>query len=181
MYTAVAADVGQKLKAIAMYTDPQGSGKTAEAETSSAIGASNSAPTFDDGSTATRTLAENATVGTNVGNAIDASDSSDNDTLVYAIKSGNDGGSFTIDATDGQLKSKTGVTYNFESTKKSYTVVVTVHDGKDAAGDASTTVDNEITVTINLTNVNEEPDAHVSPGHKVRARELDRRPYVYGD
>ena len=37
MYTTVAADVGQKLKAIAMYTDPQGSGKTAEAETSGPI------------------------------------------------------------------------------------------------------------------------------------------------
>ncbi len=163
MYTAVAADVDQKLKAIAMYTDPQGSGKTAEAETSSAIGSSNSAPTFDDGTTATRSLAENPTVGTDVGNAIAASDSDSGDTLTYAIKSGNDGGSFTIDATDGQLKSKAGVTYNFESTKKSYTVVVTVHDGKDAAGDASTTVDDEITVTINLTNVNEEPDIASAP------------------
>ena len=56
------------------------------------------------------------------------------------------------------MKSKSGVMYNFESTKKSYTVVVTVHDGKDAAGGTdTTTIDDEITVTINLTNVNETP------------------------
>ena len=71
----------------------------------------------------------------------------------------------TIDATDGQLKSKTGVMYNFESTKKSYTVVVTVHDGKDAAGGTdTTTIDDEITVTINLTNVNEKPALTSPPG-----------------
>ena len=74
-----------------------------------------------------------------VGNAIAASDSDSGDTLVYAIKSGNDGASFDIDSTDGQLKSKTGITYNFEDTKKSYTVTVTVHDGKDAAGGTDTT------------------------------------------
>ena len=165
-YTTVAADVGKYLRVTATYTDAQGPGKSASAITSGPIGASNAAPTFDDGTTATRSLAENPTVGTDVGNAIAASDSDSGDTLTYAIKSGNDGGSFTIDATDGQLKSKTGVTYNFESTKKSYTVVVTVHDGKDAAGDASTTVDAEITVTINLTNVNEEPDITSPPATK---------------
>ena len=57
-------------------------------------------------------------MGTNVGNAIEASDSDSGDTLTYAIKSGNDGASFTIDATDGQLKSKTGVTYNFEPRRR---------------------------------------------------------------
>ena len=157
-YTAVAADVGNKLRVTANYTDPEGSGKTAEAETSSAIGSSNSAPTFINGMTATRTLPENSGLGVNVvGGTITATDSDSGDTLVYAIKSGNDGGSFTIDTTDGQLKSKAGITYNFEATKNSYTVIVTVHDGKDAAGDTDTTIDDEITVTINLTNVNEEP------------------------
>ena len=155
-YTTVAADVGKKLKAIASYTDPQGSGKSAEAETSGAIGASNTMPTFDDGMATTRTVPENSAVGTNVGDAVGAMDS-DNDTLTYAIKSGNDGASFTIDSTDGQLKTKNGITYNYEAAKNSYTVVVTVHDGKDAADDTSTSVDDEITVTINVTDVNETP------------------------
>ena len=65
--------------------------------------------------------------------------------------------SFTIDTASGQIKT-TGVTYNFEATKKSYTVTVNVHDGKDAAGGTDTsTIDDSITVTINLTNVNEAP------------------------
>ncbi len=86
-----------------------------------------------------------------------ATDGDSGDTLTYGIKSGNDGGSFTIDTTDGQLKSKAGITYNYEGSKNSYTVIVTVHDGKDAAGGNSTAVDDEITVTISLTNVNETP------------------------
>ncbi len=165
-YVLVAADVEKYLRVRVNYTDGFSSGRSAISVSRGPIGASNSEPTFDDGMTATRTLPENPTMVTDVGNAIAASDSDSGDTLTYAIKSGNDGGSFTIDATDGQLKSKTGVTYNFESTKKSYTVVVTVHDGKDAAGDASTTVDAEITVTINLTNVNEEPDITSPPATK---------------
>ena len=166
-YLPVAADVTKYLRVKVNYTDGQGSGKSATSVSRGPIGASNSEPTFDDGSTATRTLAENVAripaVVTDVGNAIAASDSDSGDTLVYAIKSGNDGASFTIDTSDGQLKSKSGTTYDFESMKKSYTVVVTVHDGKDVAGDPSSTVDAEITVTINLTNVNEEPALTLPP------------------
>ena len=56
-------------------------------------------------------------------------------------------------------ETKTGVThnYNFEATKNSYTVIVDVRDSKDAAGNADTATDDSITVTINLTNVNEAP------------------------
>ena len=114
----MADDVGKKLRARATYTDNQGSGKSAQADTG-VIGSSNAAPTFDDGTTTTRTVAENSAAGTNVGAVVDASDG-DNDTLTYAIESGNDGASFTIDSTSGQLKTKTGVTYNYEATKNSY-------------------------------------------------------------
>ena len=156
-YVPVAADVGKWLKVKVSYADAEGSGKSATSVSRGPIGASNSAPTFDDGLTAMRTLPENSDVGTNAGNAVEASDTDGGDTLTYAIKSGNDGASFDIDTTDGQLKSKTGVTYNFEGSKNSYTVIMTVHDGKDAAGGNSNAVDDEITVTINLTNVNEKP------------------------
>ena len=165
-YVPVAADVTKYLKVRVNYTDGFGSGRSATSSARGPIGASNAAPTFNDGTTATRTLVENPAVGTNAGNAIAATDTDRGDTLVYAIKSGGDGGSFTIDSSTGQLKSKSGVTYNFEATKNSYTVVVTVHDGKDTAGGASTTVDDEITVTINLTNVNEEPDITSAPATK---------------
>ena len=56
-YTLVAADVGKYLRATASYTDPQGSGKNANAVTGGAVEAGNSAPTFVDGSSATRTVA----------------------------------------------------------------------------------------------------------------------------
>ena len=48
-------------------------------------------------------------------------------------------------------------------------MTVTVHDGKDAAGGTEHTVDDEITVTINLTNVNEEPVLTSPPRRFVRA------------
>ena len=158
MYTTVAADVGQKLKAIANYTDPQGSGKSADAVTSGPIGASNSEPTFNDGMTAMRTLPENSGLGENVvGGTITATDG-DNDTLTYSL-TGMDAGKFEVDS-NGQIKTKSGSTqtFNFEDTNNnSFSVTLDVRDSKDLAGGSNTTIDDSIAVTINLTNVNEAP------------------------
>ena len=157
-YTMVAADVGKYLRATASYTDPQGSSKSANAVTSGAVAASNAEPMFS-ASTAMRTLPENSGAGVNVtGGTITATDSDSGDTLFYSL-TGSDAGSFEIDSSSGQLKTKAGVThnFNFESAKKAYTVTVNVRDSKDAAGDANTVTDDSITVTINLTNVNEAP------------------------
>ena len=57
------------------------------------------------------------------------------------------------------MKTKTGVIhdFNFEATKKSYSVTIEVRDSKDAAGNSNATTDDTIAVTINLTNVNEPP------------------------
>ena len=156
-YTSVAADVGKYLQATASYTDPEGSGKTATAVTGQ-IGASNSEPEFS-AETAIRTLPENSGAGVNVvGGTTAATDSDSGDTLTYTL-TGTDAGSFEIDS-NGQLKTKTGVShnFNFEATKNSYSVTVSVHDGKDAAGNAdTTTTDASIDVTIDLINVNEAP------------------------
>ena len=156
-YTPVAADVGKYLRATVTYTDPEGSGKTASEVSSSTVGGSNAEPTFDDGATATRTLPENSGAGVSVvGGAITATDG-DSDTLTYSL-TGTDAARFEIDSS-GQIKVKTGSThsFNFEATKKSYSVTVTVRDSKDAAGAADTAVDDTIAVTIDLTNVNETP------------------------
>ena len=152
-YTLVALDVGQYLSARASYTDGQGSGKTADSDPTGPVGASNSEPLFADDST-TRTLPENSGAGANVGTAVSATDS-DGDTLTYSL-SGTDGSKFTIVDTSGQIQAKSGQTYNFEGTN-SYTVRVRVRDNKDSAGNADTLNDDVITVTINLTNVNEAP------------------------
>ena len=120
------------------------------------VGASNSEPTFS-AMTATRTLPENSSTGTNVGNRSDGLGQRQRHADLRA-EDRTTSGSFTIVSTSGQIQAKTGITYNFEGSKNSYTVIVTVHDGKDAAGGTDTsTIDDEIEVTINLTNVNEAP------------------------
>ena len=115
----------------------------------------------------TRTVPENSAVGTNVGSAVNATDSDSGDTLTYSLSSplgSSDASSFSVDG-NGQIKTKTGLNhnFNFEATMKSYSVTVQVRDSKDAAGNANTTVDDTIAVTINLTNVNEPPIFTVSP------------------
>ena len=156
-YTPVAADVGEYLRATVTYTDPQGSGKSASAVSSGAVGASNAEPTFDDGATATRTLPENSGAGVAVVGGVVAATDGDSDTLTYSL-TGTDAARFEIDAS-GQIKVKTGSThtFNFEAAKKSYSVTVSVRDSKDAAGNADTATDDTIAVTIDLTNVNEAP------------------------
>ena len=129
-YTPVAADVARYLQVTASYTDGLGPIETASAVTSSVVGASNAEPTFDEGASATRTVTENSTAGTNAGNAVAATDS-DNDTLTYSL-SGADASSFTIDSSNGQIRTVSGIIYNFE-VKSSYNVTVNVHDGKDIA------------------------------------------------
>ena len=69
----------------------------------------NTAPTFTDGSTTTRSVAENTAPGKHIGAAIAATDA-DNDTLTYTL-SGADAASFGIDATTGQLKTKAALDY----------------------------------------------------------------------
>ncbi len=104
----------------------------------------NRAPVFTEGNSATRTVAENTAAGTNIGNAITATDP-DNDTLIYSL-GGQDASAFSIDTTTGQLRTDAALDYE---TKSIYTVSVPVSDGK-----LTTT----IAVTINITDVVELPN-----------------------
>ena len=104
----------------------------------------NNAPTFTAGSTTSRTIAENTASGVNIGTAITATDA-DNDTLTYSL-SGTDAASFSLVSTTGQLRARSSLDYE---TKISYTVIVTVSDGKGSS--------DTITVTISFTNVAELP------------------------
>ena len=115
----------------------------------------NAAPVFSADSAA-RTLPENSGAGVDVaGGVIAATDSDSDDILTYTL-TGTDAGSFEIDS-NGQMKTKTGVThdFNFEAAKNSYSVTVNVSDSKDVAGDADTVIDDTIAVTIDLTNEDE--------------------------
>ena len=62
----------------------------------------NRAPVFTDGSSTSRSVAENTGSGVNIGSAVSANDP-DNDTLEYSI-GGTDASSFGINSTNGQLR-----------------------------------------------------------------------------
>lgn len=104
----------------------------------------NNAPVFRDGTSTTRSVAENTAANTNIGTAISATDA-DNDTLTYML-GGTDVASFSIVSTSGQLRTKAAL--DFEN-KTSYSLTITVSDGKGGR--------DTVAVTINVTDVNEQP------------------------
>ena len=111
------------------------------------------APVFAD-ATATRTVAENSAADTNVGDAFPEATDADGDPLTYSME-GMDTASFTFDASARQIKTQTGVTYNYEAAKNTYSVTVKADDG---TGGTDT-----IAVTITLTNVDEKSAKPAKP------------------
>ena len=111
----------------------------------------NNPPVFTDTAPTTRSVDENTASAADIGAPVAATDP-ESDTLVYAL-TGTDASSFTIDTASGQLK--TSASLDFE-TDSSYSVNVTVHDGKNAVGVDDTTVDATIAVTISVNNLDED-------------------------
>ena len=104
----------------------------------------NHAPVFTEGSSTTRSVAENAPAGVNIGGAVSATDL-DGDILTYSL-SGVDAGSFGIVGTSGQLQTRASLNYEEKNT---YSVVVMVTDGRGGA--------DTIGVAINVTDENDDP------------------------
>ena len=104
-----------------------------------------------------RTVPENTVAGVDIGLPVAATDDED-DTLTYTL-GGTDAPRFTIDSGTGQIRVGIGTTLDHE-TKDSYTVTVLVSDGKDADGNPDTDMapDGTTTVTITVTDVNEDPE-----------------------
>ena len=130
----------------------------------------NRAPVFTDGTSTTRTIAENTTAGTNIGSAVSATDA-DDDTLTYTL-SGTDAASFSIDSTSGQLQTKSALDYE---TKTSYSVIITVSDGS---------LTDTISVTINVTDVDETPnvtDVDETPAVTTKDNEKPNNAPVFKD
>ena len=123
------------------------------------VGDLNETPAFP-ADTATRSIAENSAVGTSIGAAVTATDP-DGDTLTYSL-TGTDASKFDIGASTGQITVKTGNVPDYEA-KTSYSVTVNVTDGEDGSGNADTTIDDTIAVTINVTDVSEPPAAPSAP------------------
>ena len=147
-YTAVNADVNKYLRATASYTDAQGGNKTAHGISTNKVDAKPPDPQPPEFSqtSVTRQVAENATVGTNVGQPVRATDP-ERKALTYTLE-GTDSNSFDIVQSSGQIQTKENVDLDFE-TKPTYTVTVRATDPG--------TLSDTIVVTINLVDVNEPP------------------------
>ena len=87
----------------------------------------NNVPVFSDGVSATRSVSATASAGASVGQPVTATDADSGDTLTYSLE-GRDAGLFEIDATNGQLRTRSGITLIAGET---YTVTVTASDGTD--------------------------------------------------
>ena len=112
----------------------------------------NQAPTFNEGASATRGLAENTPSGRDIGNPVSARDL-DGGNLTYSLE-GTDAASFEIVSSTGQLRTRSGVTYDHE-TKANHSVQVRVEDGQ---GGSAT-----IPVTVQVEDVDEAPDRPAAP------------------
>ena len=113
--------------------------------------APNTPPVFDEGGTATRGVDENTAANQPIGDPLTATDA-DNDTLTYSLDTTSDA-FFDIDS-GGQLLTEAGLDHEARS---SYSVNVSVSDGKASDGTASTSTDSTITVTITVEDVDEPP------------------------
>ena len=133
------------------------------------VTAPNHPPTFDDGASTTRRVAENTPRGRTIGDPVTATDP-ENNRLTYSLADGLDKNSFDITSTGrsaGQLRTKAALDHE---TKDTYQVDVSVHDRKAADHtEDTTTIDDTIRVTITVTDVNEAPafDANTTTTYSV--------------
>ena len=161
-YTPVLGDVGRYLKATVSYTDGQGSGKSAEMTSASAV-AANPPPEFSDASP-TFAVDEGATTGTTVG-TVTATDP-DGEVVTYSL-----GGAditafredFSYDSTSGAITVKTGATIDHER-RSSYAVTITATDTAGITAMAA--------VTINVPNLDEAGAVDLPPGRPVVGKSL---------
>ena len=161
-YTAAAGDEGKVLRVKAIYTDGEGTDKDEYKLSYHAVRpapSANDAPTFSGTGVYTRSIPEDAVVGTVVGAPVTATDANADDVgkLTYDL-SGADAGSFNIDKMTGQITVAAALDYE-RSAGATYTVAVGVSD--PSVNDVTTPFDTAVVVrqgvTITATDVNEAP------------------------
>ena len=121
----------------------------------------NSLPTFVDPDNIVIDFLEHTPANTDIGSTISATDD-ETTTITYAI-SGADAVSFNFNTATSQISTKSGVTYDFERDQIIYTLTVTATDQHDGQTTKS--------VTINVEDVEEQPDRPNAPTRKNRAIE----------
>ena len=116
-------------------------------------------PVFSNTETGIRGVAENTPAGTDISDPFTATDE-DSHTLTYLILDKLDSDSFDIGSTTGQLRTKAPLDYE---TKRSYSIVIAVHDsGQDHEVDDHT-IDAAMSVIILVTDIVEEGEDEVPP------------------
>ena len=154
-YTPVIGDLSSYLRVTASYTDSHGQGKSAVAVTVDHV-LINTVPRFpgvDAGGDIEIEVEEGAgdAESGGAGEPVAGADP-DGDTLTHSL-SGADAEFFEINASTGQLQSKTPLDYETQSV---YTLIVSVRDGRDFNGNPDTAIDAFVTVTIAVVNLSEE-------------------------
>ena len=140
----------------------------------------NEAPVFDDGTSTTRSIAENTAPNQNIGDPVTAADpdiagsntdanpgTATSNALTYSL-GGTEAASFSIVGSSGQLQ--TNATLNSEN-KNSYEVTVTVTDSSK-----SSTID----VTINVENVNEFAPVFIEGNDPITRSVVENTPIGVG-
>ena len=177
-YMPADADIEYYLRATAMYTDDEGSGKSAMAVSDYSVQgqpASNSAPDFtgqdeDDqteGIQVTRSVAENTAAGQSVGAPVRGTDGN-NDVLTYTLAGADDDALFDINWGTGQIMTKSDLDLEdidltdrdvggTEGKQLQVTVRATDPSGDPEAGSVDPDNGAEVTVMITVTDVNEPP------------------------
>ena len=117
-------------------------------------------PSFSEGDFATRSVDEDGAENTRAGAPVTAEDP-DGDPLTYSL-SGADAAAFTVGTRSGQIRVGAGTSLDFE-TRQSYEVIVQVTDNRNANGQRDTRVDDTITVTIRVNNLDEPGSVTVKP------------------
>ena len=138
------------------------------AETNSAVVSitqrPNSEPEFPSSEDGARSVDENTPPNRSIGTPVAATDA-DNDRLTYSI-SGLDAALFDVVVSSGQLRTKG--TLNHEG-NSSYSFTMSVTDSRDIHGNLDTTVDDTVTVTVTVDDVDEPADISFSAASGVTA------------
>ncbi len=147
--TGLSADTPYEVQVLARSDE----GESLWSESVDARTVANQAPRFNEGTSTTRRFGENTTGTNDIGNPVTATDS-DGGTLDYGL-AGSDAAHFDLDASDGQLETRSGRTYDYEEQAR-YEVTVRVEDGQGGS--------NTIEVTVNLRDEPEPPEDPGAPG-----------------
>ena len=156
-YVLQEADQGKTVKVRVTFDDDNRNAEERESAETGSIGVkANIPPAFPSDEDGMREVEETrggeVHVAQDIGAPVAATDP-DSDTLTYSIKDGSD--LFEIDSS-GQLRTKAAVDYEIPRSHR-HTIVVQVTDSKDIDGVADTVIDDTITVTITVTNVDDPP------------------------